>query len=1656
MAWRRRGGGRSARRIGARVSSGSADFSSMPNRDTGCVQQNAAQSHSRNQHLHSFVFEPLEPRLLLSADLSPAAGLAIVGGLQHLDQVIQNLALTPDGGATAPIVNRTLADLAALGDPIAHLQAASSTYLANTPSATIQGLASALNQMPEAHGSATAAVNGALDTVSIQLADNINPAALVFDLSGSVGGLNLAIDPGHAADLTGNRAITLTFGIDTSSGTFFITSGEFTAGIHVAADQLQTGLNFGGIATTVTNGTASLDANLDVHLVDPANPSGQSSITDHELTSTSATQLLQTNLTGQASLALDLAGASLPNPEHVDIAWRAPFAPTLANVTYQPNSPLEQLVNAQISASLAQNGDPLLYTEVASALNNFQTVLNDIQSVLTGASLLGGSLPFVGKNLGSESIFTPLSAQINSLQNKLTNDLTDQNNTSVLSTVQSDIGAILTTAGLLPDGASNDVQLYYQTQDNATHTFHGEAISLTTITSLELDLVIGQTWLSQNKIGFDFGLPGLGLSVNNSTIDGHIDWRLDVGVGMTTAGSTYIVFSPDQKNTNNSPLGLNVSYTLSQNFTALGKMGFLEAVLKEKPTDASHPATGISGGIGLGLENGVGQGQALDGGVMISNLGTLVGAANFNPSLSLTAHSNLQVLFGADFQKDPQTGDYIDQSKFPSLKADFMLDESFGGLSIDQASAPIVSLSHVTLDFGQAITDFIVPVLKPFYDETKGLEPFFDFLTSPVPVVGTFASWVSANVPFGTAAIQTKLPTFDPNATYDWLHFGIDLMVDDGNIDLTTGKDIEKGAEAVFQIFHQLDSVYSAANTASQSSPSLGIDLGNFDFGGADLRLSPFKPGSAGDLANYAGKAIIDFSGLNQSDPQVQAAINGYIGKLSSVLPQGLRNELSSAVGTISDVYNTLFAAADLGGTQDSTQQTLATVDTPFFDNPASIIGLLFGQNIDFIKVDLGFSLHDHDVQTFPVLSFFHIVDLNLVLDTTLNFDVGLSFGYDTKGLVDLATHSGGNSLLDGIWLAGDPLLPGTSDVLKLAASIFVGAGADVLAGLAGVTLEGGVGLDVAARLLVPPGQSEIHYNEFIQDTDFNLNDGLIGPIKVTADGWAQLRVITEEAWGLASQTTDITPRYFIFHYPNVNPSDVYPLAFYHPSTGELDLYMGPTADQRFIQEDGSYNGPPIDPNPPASAADELLRESETYDITIDSGDIVTLSAYGAHQTFSGPVRLIIANTGGGNDTINVHNNAPNDVQVRFTGGGATGTAVPDSNNPGQSTSIGGNDIFNAGGGNAILVGGSGNDLLTGGLANDLIQGNDGNDTVFASGGRDTIDGGTGINLIDFSQMGAPVTVNLAAGTATGGTIIADTLSRLQNITGTPFSDVLTGDNNANVIRGLGGNDQINGLGGNDQIFLGDGNNTVFAGDGNDTVLAGAGHNSIDGGTGDDSIVGGTGTSTLLGGDGNDIIIGNSGADHIDGGTGNDIITAATGTGNSILGGDGNDTINGGNGHDTIDAGTGDDVVNDGQGGSLIFGGTGNDTINGGAGDDTIYGGDGNDIIYGAAGNDYIDAGIGDNFVDGGAGNDTILAGAGNDTIIGGLDNDSINAGDGANVISGGDGNDTIVSGIGNDTIDGGLGNDSISAGAGDDFDHRRRGIRLYRRRFWQRLRRWW
>ena len=129
-------------------------------------------------------------------------------------------------------------------------------------------------------------------------------------------------------------------------------------------------------------------------------------------------------------------------------------------------------------------------------------------------------------------------------------------------------------------------------------------------------------------------------------------------------------------------------------------------------------------------------------------------------------------------------------------------------------------------------------------------------------------------------------------------------------------------------------------------------------------------------------------------------------------------------------------------------------------------------------------------------------------------------------------------------------------------------------------------------------------------------------------------------------------------------------------------------------------------------------------------------------------------------------------------------------------------DVIGGLGGVDTINGLAGNDNLNGGSGNDTLNGGDDSDILIGGLGNDTLDGGAGIDRADYAGAGAAVTVNLGSGSSSGGAGV-DTLSLIENVTGSVFNDTLTGDGNANILIGGGGIDTLSGGGGADELYAG-------------------------------------------------------------------------------------------------------------------------------------------------------------------------------------------------------------------------------------------------------------
>ena len=147
-------------------------------------------------------------------------------------------------------------------------------------------------------------------------------------------------------------------------------------------------------------------------------------------------------------------------------------------------------------------------------------------------------------------------------------------------------------------------------------------------------------------------------------------------------------------------------------------------------------------------------------------------------------------------------------------------------------------------------------------------------------------------------------------------------------------------------------------------------------------------------------------------------------------------------------------------------------------------------------------------------------------------------------------------------------------------------------------------------------------------------------------------------------------------------------------------------------------------------------------------------------------------------------------------------------------------NLILAGAGDDTVTGGGGADVLHGEAGNDTLTGGSDGDELWGGAGADVLDGAGGNDWARYDDSTAGVTVDLGAGTGSGGDAEGDTLSGIEFLWGSAFADTLTGDAGVNIIRGGEGDDVIRGGGAND-ILEGHGGADTFVfgvGDGLDRI----------------------------------------------------------------------------------------------------------------------------------------------------------------------------------------------------------------------------------------------
>jgi Ca2+-binding RTX toxin-like protein len=282
--------------------------------------------------------------------------------------------------------------------------------------------------------------------------------------------------------------------------------------------------------------------------------------------------------------------------------------------------------------------------------------------------------------------------------------------------------------------------------------------------------------------------------------------------------------------------------------------------------------------------------------------------------------------------------------------------------------------------------------------------------------------------------------------------------------------------------------------------------------------------------------------------------------------------------------------------------------------------------------------------------------------------------------------------------------------------------------------------------------------------------------------------------------------------------------------------------------------------------------------------------------------------------------------------------------------------------GNDTINGNQGQDQIFGGAGDDILRGGLDNDTIYSGQGNNLVDGGQGVDLLTYELSGDSIAIDLDMNSSTiGSSLYTDSVTNIENVTGSDFDDSIKGSSLDNALEGRAGDDLIIGRAGNDTLSGGQGIDTIYGGTGEDDISGDEGDDILYGWKGSDVIDGGAGNDTLYGEEDDDLIYSGQGNNTIDGGQGIDLltyelsgdsITIDLDTNSSTVGSSlytdsvtNIENVTGSETDDSIKGNSLDNVLEGRAGDDLIIGRAGNDTLSGGQGIDTIYGGTGKMIF---------------------------------------------------------------------------------------------------------------
>jgi len=408
-----------------------------------------------------------------------------------------------------------------------------------------------------------------------------------------------------------------------------------------------------------------------------------------------------------------------------------------------------------------------------SFLNGLDTLLGYLQNALDG-QVFGVSMPLIGHSLhgGSQVIGSFRDQVLNRLRS-----LADQSSTAVKQALFEVLGP--SGVNLLLD-SDNDHDVDVDDVKIVTDADH-----------IQFNVRLGQALKALDiPLGFDLGLPGVGLSVDGQIL-AKVGWEFALGLGMSFTDGFYL----DTSAANELKVDLDVT---TPGLDATGRIAFLQLEVKDDPSAPSH----FGGEFTVNLKDPSGDNNRLTFNEMSAG-----------PDLSQVVDA--QLTGGADLNFKTIVS-FGGDASFPRLLADLNLDWAFNNANTASGdggfgNAPTLAFNHVQLDLGSFLSNFMKPIISGVQSVLAPIKPVLDVLTAPLPVLSD---------------IGPLRDLLDQNGDGQVTLIEMAALLSD---DVAKAKNFIEAAANISDIATLLDSF-------STSGAAALLDLGSFNLGSMDVR----------------------------------------------------------------------------------------------------------------------------------------------------------------------------------------------------------------------------------------------------------------------------------------------------------------------------------------------------------------------------------------------------------------------------------------------------------------------------------------------------------------------------------------------------------------------------------------------------------------------------------------------------------------------------------------------------------------------------------------------------------------------------------------------------------------------------------------------------